>query len=222
VHPVAVVFDFDGVLANSEPLHLAAYQEIFGAMGVELTREEYYARYLGYNDDGVFRRMSDAHRLNLREDDIVRLIKEKCEVFDDVAERTDVLYPSAALCIERLSREFPLGIASGATRGEIEIVLKRARLDHYVRFIVASGETLESKPAPDPYRRAAQLHGLPASSCVALEDSRWGIESAKTAGMKCVAITHTYPAGELTTADAIITSLDDFTTELITGLTLQL
>lgn len=222
MHTVAVVFDFDGVLADSEPLHLAAYQEIFSALGVELTRAEYYARYLGYNDDGVFRRMSDAHGLSLGDADIGRLIEEKCAVFDDIAERTDVLYPSAAGCIERLSREFPLGIASGAMRGEIEAVLKRARLDHHIRFIVASGETLESKPAPDPYIRAAQLHGLPSSSCVAIEDSRWGIESAKAAGMKCVAITHTYPPSELTTADAIITSLDEFTPELITHLTLQL
>ena len=221
MHPAAVVFDFDGVLANSEPLHLAAYQEIFAALGVELTRDEYYASFLGYNDDGVFRRMSDAHGLGLGDAAIARLIQQKGEVFDDVVERTDVLYPSAAGCIERLSAEFPLGIASGAMRGEIEAALKRARLDHHFRFIVASGETLESKPAPDPYLRAAQLHGLPSSSCVAIEDSRWGIESAQAAGMKCVAITNTYPGSELTTADAIITSLDEFTAELITRLSLR-
>jgi beta-phosphoglucomutase len=208
---LGIVFDFDGVLADSEPLHLAAYQEVFAARGIVLTREEYYARYLGYNDDGVFRRMGAAHGLDLGEDEIVRLIDEKSAVFDRVIARTDVLYPGASACIERLAAEFPLGIASGAMRHEIEMVLKRARLDRHFRFIVASGETLESKPAPDPYVRAAQLHGLPPASCVAIEDSRWGIESAQAAGMKCVAITNTYGSGELAAADAIVTALEQFT-----------
>ena len=67
-------------------------------------------------------------------------------------------------------------------------------------------------------RRAAELHGLPPAQCVAIEDSRWGIESAKRAGLRCVGITQTYPASELPGADRIIDSLDEFTTELIAGL----
>ena len=79
----------------------------------------------------------------------------------------------------------------------------------------ASGDTPSSKPAPDPYARAAALHRLPASACVAIEDSRWGIVSAKTAGLSCIGITNTYPASELTDADLVIASLDEFTGALI-------
>jgi len=211
----AVVFDFDGVLADTEQLHLAAYQEIISARGITLTRDEYYAHYLGYNDEGVFQRMREAHGLTIGDDEIAVLIAEKTEVFDRVVEKTDVLYAGAASCIERLASDYPLGIASGALRHEIEMVLRRARLAQYIRFIVASGDTTESKPAPDPYIRAAQLHAFHPSECVAIEDSRWGIVSAKGAGMKCVGITNTYPASELTGADAIIGTLHDFTTELI-------
>jgi beta-phosphoglucomutase len=211
----AVVFDFDGVLADTEQLHLAAYQEIFSTRGISLSRDEYYENYLGYNDEGVFRRLSDAHGLALTDDDVVNLIAKKTEVFDQVVEKTDVLYPAAASCVQRLANDYPLGICSGALRHEIEMVLRRARLGGYIRFIVASGDTTQSKPAPDPYARAAQLHAFRPSECVAIEDSRWGIVSAKTAGLHCVGITNTYPASELSDADAIIASLDEFTRELI-------
>ncbi|MEO6213143.1 MAG: HAD family phosphatase [Vicinamibacterales bacterium] len=211
----AVVFDFDGVLADSEPLHLAAYQDVFGARGITLTRDEYYADYLGYNDEGVFRRMSAAHGLGMSDKEIAALIDEKTKTFDQVIERKDVLYPAAAACLERLAGEFPIGIASGAMRHEIESILKNAGLARHIRFIVASGDTAESKPAPGPYLRAAALHGLPPATCVAIEDSRWGIESAKAAGMTCVGITNTYAAADLTAADMVISSLDELTSQLI-------
>jgi HAD superfamily hydrolase (TIGR01509 family) len=136
-------------------------------------------------------------------------------VFDEMLAAADVLYPSASACIERLHARFPLGIASGALRHEIEAILRRGGLEHHFRFIVAAGETPASKPAPDPYRRAAELHGFPPSQCLAIEDSRWGIVSAKTAGLRCVGITQSYLAHELADADAIISSLDEFTVELI-------
>ncbi len=211
----AVVFDFDGVLADSEPLHLTASQEVFSSIGVTLTREEYYARYLGYDDETLIRVLARDRGWQPTEEQVAALISEKARVFDAVIERTEVLFPGAAECVERLAREFPLGIASGALRHEIEMILRRARLDRHFRFIVASGDTPNSKPAPDPYARAAQLHALPPGACVAIEDSRWGIESAKTAGLKCVGITHTYPAHELSVADRVVSSLGEFTAELI-------
>ena len=213
-----VVFDFDGVLADSEPLHLAACQQVFASVGVELSREEYYAKYLGYDDPTMFRVLAAERGWEFDRKQIEALIAEKARVFDAIIESRDVLYPGAAECIERLAREFPLGIASGALRHEIEMILRRAGLDRHIRFIVASGDTPQSKPAPDPYARAAQLHQLPPSACVAIEDSRWGIESAKSAGLKCVGITNTYPAAELSRADRVIASLDDFTADLIRAL----
>jgi beta-phosphoglucomutase len=214
----AIVFDFDGVLADSEPLHLATYQEVFSALGVALTREDYYASYLGYDDEGVFRRMAAVRGWTLDDGRIAALVAQKSRVFDEVAATTDVLYPGAPACIERLAADFPLGIASGALGHEIRMILERAGLLHHFRFIVASGDTAESKPAPDPYVRAAALHRLPPAACVAIEDSRWGIQSARAAGLKCVGITHTYPGAELTSAHVVIDSLDEFTAALIARL----
>ena len=214
----AVVFDFDGVLADSEPLHFAAIQEVLAAHGISLTREEYYGRYLGYDDETLIRVLARDRGWHPDDQHVAGLVAEKARVFDQVIERTDVLFPGASECVERLAGEYPLAIASGALRHEIEMILRRARLDHHFRFIVASGDTPNSKPAPDPYARAAQLHAVPPETCVAIEDSRWGIESAKTAGLRCVGITNTYTASQLSMADRVVTSLTEFTGDLIRSL----
>jgi HAD superfamily hydrolase (TIGR01509 family) len=214
----AVVFDFDGVLANSEPLHLAAYQEIFRGLKVELSREEYYEQYLGFDDDGVFRYLATTRGWSIDDAWVAALIAQKSVVFDELMARSDVLYPGARDCIEQLASAYPLGIASGALKHEIEAVLDRAALRRHFRFVVASGDTARSKPAPDPYLHAAALHGCDPAACVAIEDSRWGIVSAKAAGLTCIGITTTYKAEELQGADRIITSLKEFTPALIAGL----
>jgi beta-phosphoglucomutase len=214
----AIVFDFDGVLVDSEPLHLRAYQEVLEPLGLSLPREKYYASYLGYDDAGVFRAIAEDRNRTFDEKQLHELIVEKCRVFDELLGGGDIMYPGAAECVTRLAAEWPLGIASGAARSEIEAALRGRRLDRYFKFIVAAGETPAGKPAPDPYRRAAELHAIAPASGVAIEDSRWGIESAKAAGLWCVGITHTYPVAELFEADAIVTSLNELTPELIRGL----
>ena len=211
----AVVFDFDGVLADSEPIHLRAFQEVLAGLGVTLTREDYYAHYLGFADEGAFEAIAETYGWNLSEAQIAGLVEEKARVFDAMLGDADVLYPGAAECVRRLSGDFPLGIASGALKHEIVAVLERYALANSFRFIVAAGDTPMSKPAPDPYRRAAALHGIPPESCLAIEDSRWGIESAKAAGLACIGITNSYPASELDVADAVIASLAEFTPDLI-------
>ena len=214
----AIVFDFDGVLADSEPLHLQAYQAVLGELGVTLGRDEYYQEYLGFDDATAFKTLSERRSLGWDGREITAIIARKTVVFDEIVASTDVLYPEAASCVERLAATLPLGIASGALRHEIEAILRRSGLDKHFRFVVAAGDTARGKPAPDPYRRAARLHARPPQQCVAIEDSRWGIESAKDAGLHCVGITTSYPARNLPGADAIIGSLDEFTVDLLTKL----
>jgi beta-phosphoglucomutase len=217
----AIVFDFDGVLANSEPLHLLSYQAVLDEHGIALDRDEYYTHLLGFDDVMAFKTISERRGERWSEAKIAGILERKTVIFDDIiASRAsgDVLYPEAVPCVRRLAETMPLGIASGALRHEIAAILRRADLEACFRFIVAAGETAASKPAPDPYRRAAELHGVPPGQCVAIEDSRWGIESAKGAGLRCVGITQTYPATGLPGADAIIDSLDEFTVDLLTRL----
>jgi HAD superfamily hydrolase (TIGR01509 family) len=214
----AIVFDFDGVLVDSEPLHLRAYQEVLEPLGLSLPREKYYASYLGYDDAGVFRTVAEDRKRTFDGRQLDALIEEKSRVFDELLGGGDIMYPGAVECVTRLAAEWPLGIASGAARQEIEAALGGRQLDRHFKFIVAAGETRAGKPAPDPYARAAELHGVAPETCVAIEDSRWGIGSAKAAGLWCIGITHTYPVAELFEADAIVTSLNELTPQLIKGL----
>jgi beta-phosphoglucomutase len=213
-----VVFDFDGVIADSEPLHLRAYQEVLPALGIaDLTREEYYRDLLGYNDEDCFRIMARARGWEASESQIVEFAERKGRAFERIIADTTTLYPGAAACVELMAAAFPLGIASGAKKPEILQILRSAGLDRCFQFVVASGDTPNSKPAPDPYIRAAERHGLPPHACVAIEDSRWGLESARTAGLRTVGITHTYPADQLP-ADVVINTLAEFTPELVRSL----
>jgi beta-phosphoglucomutase len=214
----AIVFDFDGVLANSEVLHLRAYQQVIAGLGAELSTPDYYSRYLGFDDGGVFTTFAADHGLTLGRDAIDELIAQKAVVFEALEAGAMMLFPGAEPCVRRLAAEFPLGIASGAMRREIEAVLDHNRLRDCFAFIVASGETPASKPAPDPYLRAASLHARAPAACLAIEDSRWGIQSAQSAGMACIGITQTYPREELAAADHVIDSLDELTPALIRAL----
>ena len=214
----AIVFDFDGVLADSEPLHLRVYQELLEPQGIHLDRPTYEARYLGYDDVGVFQKFAEDYNLMLGDEEIELLIEAKSRRFQELVASGDVLYPGAAALVQRLGAAWPLGIASGALRHEIEAILRGGRLNHHFVFIVASGDTHESKPAPDPYRRAVELHAVMPSECLAIEDSRWGIESAKAAGLWCVAITHTYPRDQLALADRVVDSLDELTPAFVEGM----
>lgn len=214
----AIVFDFDGVIADSEILHLRSYQSVLEPLGAELTRDDYFARYLGFDDRGVFTTLSHNHQLGLTAEQIDGLIARKTATFARLEAQAEMLFPGAAQCVARLAAAFPIGIASGALRHEIEAVLDRSGLRRHFAFIVASGDTPASKPSPDPYLRAAELHGRPPAECLAIEDSRWGLESARTAGLACIGITHTYPRTELTAAHHIVDALDEITPELCRSL----
>jgi HAD superfamily hydrolase (TIGR01509 family) len=210
----AVVFDFDGVIANSEPLHYRAFRDVLRGESVALPEQDYYARYLGFDDAGTFRAVGQEHGLAWGADHIAELVERKAVRMEEIEHGQSVLFPGAESAIRRLAAHLPLAIASGALRGEIERVLLRTDLARYFGAVVGAEDTPMSKPAPDPYLRAVSLLGsaigrpLRPAECVAVEDSRWGLESARQAGLRTIAVTHTYPAAELGGADLVIANLD--------------
>jgi beta-phosphoglucomutase-like phosphatase (HAD superfamily) len=213
----AVVFDFDGVIANSEPLHLRAFQEVLAAADVTLTDREYYGNYLGFDDAGVFRAVDANRGAGWTPADIDALVSRKTARLEALEHGVSMLFPGAADAVRRLAAAVPLAIASGANGTEIRRVLDREQLTSSFVAIVPADDGLAPKPAPDPYLRAvAQLgaargESIAARDCVAVEDSMWGLRSARTAGLHTVAVTHTYPAAELSEADLIIISLQELT-----------
>ena len=214
----AVIFDFDGVLADTERLHLGAFQEAFGARGWTLAEAAYFERYLGYGDLELIETFTQDHGLSLGEDDRAAIEAAKSEAFRARLASGNVLYPEAAACVMRLGHRFRLAIASGALRAEIVDILNAGDLRRHFPVVVGADDVRHSKPAPDPYLKAAAGLGVDPAVCVAVEDSRWGIEAARAAGMRTVAITTTLPAAALSAADRIIHSLAELTPDVVDAL----
>jgi len=208
----AVVFDFDGVLADSEPLHLRALQQALAARGIALGEEEYFETLLGFNDVDALETLSRARGLSLDAAAQRAINADKAARFAALQAAADALFPGAAALVERLAAAVPIAIVSGARSDEIARTLARSGLASAFKTIVASGDTPHGKPAPDPYALAVDRLGVAAARAAAIEDSRWGLESARAAGLRTVAITHSYPAHELAPhADLVVTSLNDIT-----------
>jgi beta-phosphoglucomutase len=207
----AIVFDFDGVLADTEPLHLRAFQRSLEPCRVTLDRADYYERYLGYDDAGVFRAIARDRNLDWTAATIDGLVTGKARLFKTVAEDQPVLFECVAERVREWARQVPVAIASGALREEIEIVLDAAGLRSVFPVIVAAGETPGGKPAPDPYIAALDRLRADPRRSVAVEDSVWGIESARVAGMKVVAVTTSYARGRLAQADSVVGAFCDLT-----------
>ncbi|MCU1381779.1 MAG: Phosphorylated carbohydrates phosphatase [Acidobacteria bacterium] len=219
----AIVFDFDGVIANSEPLHFCAFRDLLAEEGLTLTKAEYYAEYLGFDDVGAFEAIAVRERVTWSAARVTELVARKAVMLEALERDVSVLFPGAADAIRRAAAAMPIAIASGARGEEIRRLLAREDLLTCFAAIVAAEDTAVSKPAPDPYLRAlAQLapgfaDPLHASDCIAIEDSHWGLESARAAGLRTVAVTTTYRAEDLT-ADLTITSLEAMNLDFLRGL----
>ena len=199
----ALTFDFDGVIADSEVLHLRAYQQVLAPEGITLSNDEYFDKYLGYDDVGVFKTLGRDKGVPMDDGRVKQLIEQKSNRYDELSAAGDMLFPGAADFIRTAAAAVPIAIASGALTHEIEEILDRAGLRSLFKAIVGADQTERSKPHPEPYQTAFErlrlLTGrdlIPWRS-VAIEDSRWGLASARAADLRCVAVTNTYKADEL-------------------------
>ncbi len=217
----AIVFDFDGVIADSEPLHLKAFQQALAEEGIALERDDYFARYLGYDDVGMFQALGSHRGLAWTDRHITALVARKGMKLQAMIEGDEVLFPGAAAFIRAAAAEVPIAIASGALRHEIVQIVESAGLGGLFATIVASGDTPESKPSPGPYLLAfeqlQQTTGrvLDRRRCIAIEDSIWGLESARGAGLRCVGVTTSYGAGDLAGAELVVDSLKSLTIPML-------
>jgi HAD superfamily hydrolase (TIGR01509 family) len=210
-----IVFDFDGVIADSEPLHFHGFQQVLADAGVTLSEADYYTRYLGFDDAGAFAAISADRGLNWSDHVVATLVARKAVELERLEAVQSVLFPGAATTIHRLAAHGPLAIASGALRAEILRILEKEHLTPFFVTVVGAEDAEASKPSPAPYLKAlerlAARTGSPApASYVAIEDSHWGLESARAAGLRTVAVTHTYPAHTLR-ADLTVSNLNDLT-----------
>lgn len=212
----AVIFDFDGVIVDTEPLHYRAFQVILEPLGLGYSWEQYASHYMGFDDRDAFKEAFRAGGKNLLQSDLDELVNKKAALFQDVVAKGVNAYPGVIELIKSLSSEFPIAICSGALLTDIQPILLQLGVDKFFSAIVSADEVPVSKPDPASYRRAVEKLAaiypsaeIVPSSCVAIEDTPAGIASACAAGIRVIAVTNSYPAEVLVNAARIVPSLDD-------------
>jgi len=209
----AVIFDFDGVLADTERLHLLAYQTAFGGLGRTLEPADYSARYMVFGTDReAVERFVEEQRLTIAPADVEALVARKVDAYRALFSNGDALFPWTRACVERLRPYLPLAIASGSLHAEVESIIRSGGLVESFGAIVGADDVARAKPAPDLYLEAARRLGVDPATAVAIEDSLWGLAAARTAGLRTIAVTTSLTAAALRPhAEHVIASLDEVT-----------
>jgi HAD superfamily hydrolase (TIGR01509 family) len=213
----ALIFDFNGIIIDDEPIHFELFRRVLAEEGIPLTESDYYARYLGYDDRGAFTAAYHEHARLLDDAQLARLVERKAAYYQDSIRNHVAIFPGVGKMVAALAPTFPLAVASGALRREIETILTTAGLLSYFPVIVSAEDVHIGKPEPEIFLKALALlndrarDGRPIApaDCLVIEDSKEGIRGARRAGMKCLAVTNSHPAELLGEATAVVKSLED-------------
>jgi len=212
--PAAIVFDFDGVIVNSEPLHFLAFSEVLRAEKINLTEEEYYGELIGFDDRGAFRHVFEKRSLPLEPKTLLRVMAVKGRAMRRLIESHKVKpIAGAQELIRALWRNYPLGICSGALRDEIEILLEGVSLRDCFKVIVAAEDVTVGKPDPSGYLLATKLLGesvhkhFHPKDVLVVEDAPTVISAVRAAGFSTLGVAGSYPVGKLTDANYVVSSL---------------
>jgi len=220
----AILFDFNGVILDDETIHLRLFNEGLAPLGYRIDAADYYEKYVGFDDVDAFTTAVADQGGNLDRVLLDRLLREKAVRYQALMDSHPPLFPGAVALIRSLANRYPLAIASGALRGEIEGVLAMVGLADCFQVVVAAEDVSHGKPDPEGYLvalaalRRGRQPSLTADRCLVIEDTVAGVVAAKAAGMRCLAVAHTYPAERLHHADLVRPTLAAVTLEEIEGI----
>jgi len=220
----AVLFDFNGVLVDDEPVHLDVFQRVLAEEGIALSREDYLARYLGLDDRTCFAAVLGATSEPVTVPRLMRLVARKASYYQERIRRGGYpFFPGAVELVHALAGGGRmLGVVSGALREEVEGALRQGGLLDRFKVLVTAEDVAEGKPDPEGYLKALEsLNSQPPlperllhpHEVLAVEDSPAGLAAAAEVGFPTLGVAHTFPAGRLSGADAVAPSLRELTPE---------
>lgn len=212
----AVIFDFDGVIADSEVVHFRTFNKVLAPYGIEISMKDYYKNYLGLSDFDLFTLFAGQGRLPLDGKGIENLIKQKNHLFEDLIKNEGQMIEGVRDFLGMLrENDIPMAICSGALLSEIELILQQAKVRPFFETIVSAEQVKKGKPHPEGFLLAlekinqSKQHPVLANQCIVIEDSHWGLEAAKAASMHTVAVTNSYDAAELSSAEKVVANLSE-------------
>lgn len=202
----AIIFDMDGVIIDSEPLHERAYLEIFEEMGYAENHGINFDDYIGRTDKALIEDFIAKHKpactvedlSDLKKHRFLQIMREREPIFEDLPE-----------LVSRLAQRYPLAVASGSLHPVIDAVLALKNLRQHFRVCVSSSDVAHGKPAPDIFLHTAKLLELAPGDCCVIEDSAAGVAAALSAGIDVIAITNSLPAEKLRGATWIVDSYEE-------------
>jgi HAD superfamily hydrolase (TIGR01509 family) len=216
----ALIFDFDGVVVDSEPIHLVCFQQVLRTVGVNLTSEDYFRKYLGFDDHDCFATAMIDNGKTFTPAQLDGMIARKTILVKRAYAESILPLPGAAELIRSATEaHLAVGVCSGGLREEIELAARSLGLLDCFGTIVSAEDVRRGKPDPEGYllacRRLAEAtrRKLAPGDCVVIEDAPAGIQAAKKAGMKVLAVTNSYPQEALNQADRIVASLTEVTVD---------
>lgn len=205
--PKAVIFDMDGVIVDSEPLHETAFRDVFAEMGFdEASHGIEFEQYYGKSDRALWTDFVARHAppqsldelLAWKQDHFLTLLRARQPIFEPIPE-----------LVAKLASRYPLAVASGSNHAVIDAVLAMRGLRRYFRAVVSVEDVARPKPFPDVFLRAADELGVEPEACVVIEDSAAGVQGARDAGMRVIAITNSLPPDRLAAAHRIVGAYDE-------------
>jgi beta-phosphoglucomutase len=204
--PRAVLFDFDGVIADTENHHIAAWQRTLAAIGWEVA-DDVCARAMEEDDRQFLATLFE--RQKITGGDIEGWVRKKQELTRTLLADSARIYPGVKPLVERLRGAVKLAVVTTTWRENVVVVLEHAGLRKAFDLILAKEDVSVPKPDPEGYRRAVQCLGLFPDQAVALEDSPGGLAAARGAGVRAVAVGHRRPMGEWVCDAPYLVSLED-------------
>lgn len=214
-----VIFDMDGVIVDTEPVHYYAYHKHFDQLGINVT-DEIYATLTGNSTKNVYQKLKDKFGLT---EEIETLVQRKRSIFNDAfdeKEDLDLLEGVRKLIVDLYDNDVQLILASSASKVTISRVFNRFKLHQYFTHIVSGEDFPKSKPNPAIFIKAAELSGHTKNECIIIEDSTNGVKAAKGAGIYCVGYTSIHSQGQhLEQADVIINHFDELNSDKIKQIT---
>ena len=213
-----VIFDFDGVIADSETLHLRAFNETLEPFAIKIDVDDYYRTYLGLTDADCFKEIAEKHQAIFGNTPVETLLQNKKTAFEKLAKTDAAIIDGVPEFLELLrANSIPMAICSGALLPEIELILEGAGLRGFFSVIVSAEQVKRGKPYPDGFLLTLEklnketCDKIAPGECIVIEDSHWGLEAAKVAGMHTIAVTNSYDAKQLSLAEKIVARLDELT-----------
>lgn len=211
----AIIFDFDGVLFDSEKIHMQACNQIFHTLGFTIPEKEYFQHYVGLSDNEMFDLVLKEKNILLKSEQVKLLRQDKINAYKTIINANDSL--DGVYNIKNFLETYTktinhFAICSGANREEIEATLDKlenGELRKYFKYIITIDDINFGKPSPEGYLLAANRLNVPPQLCLAIEDTPKGIAAAKSAGMTVVAITTSYAKSILKDANFIADNYDE-------------